>query len=156
METCSALLVLCAGNSLVTGEFPTQRPVTLSFDVSCDLQLNKRFNKQSRRWWFETLPRSLWRPCNDLILLAQYYCRDTVHIWELFCILPEQYNCGCNFISLLNKTVFQEYKFWIWSVSKTFHRKPNDVNSCKSRKLCELWHTNIWPIHWKMCLLFRC
>ena len=29
METVSALLALCAGNSSVTGEFPAQRPVTL-------------------------------------------------------------------------------------------------------------------------------
>ena len=33
METLSALLALCAGNSSVTGEFPTQRPVTGSFDA---------------------------------------------------------------------------------------------------------------------------
>ena len=33
METFSALLALYAGNSSVTGEFPTQRPVTRSFDV---------------------------------------------------------------------------------------------------------------------------
>ena len=33
METFSALLVICAENSPVPGEFPTQRPVTRSFDV---------------------------------------------------------------------------------------------------------------------------
>ena len=33
-KTFLAVLVLCAGNSPVTGEFPTQRPVTRSFDVS--------------------------------------------------------------------------------------------------------------------------
>ena len=33
METFSALLALCAGNSPVPGDFPTQRPVTRSFDV---------------------------------------------------------------------------------------------------------------------------
>ena len=32
METFSALLAICAGNSPVTGEFPAQRPVTRSFD----------------------------------------------------------------------------------------------------------------------------
>ena len=32
-ETFSALLALCAGNSPVTGEFPSQRPVARSFDV---------------------------------------------------------------------------------------------------------------------------
>ena len=44
METFSALLALCAGNSPVTGEFPTQRPVTRNFDVLFDLRLNKRLN----------------------------------------------------------------------------------------------------------------
>ena len=39
METFSALMAICVGNSLVTGEFPTQRPVTLSFDVFFDLRL---------------------------------------------------------------------------------------------------------------------
>ena len=44
METFSALLAICAGNSPVTGEFPAQRPVTRSCDVFSDLRLNKRFN----------------------------------------------------------------------------------------------------------------
>ena len=46
METFSALLAICARNSPVTGEFPTQRPVTRSFDVLFDLRLNKRLSKQ--------------------------------------------------------------------------------------------------------------
>ena len=33
METISAILAFCAGNSPVTSEFPSQRPVTRSFDV---------------------------------------------------------------------------------------------------------------------------
>ena len=41
METFSALLVICAGTSPVTGEFPAQRPVTRSFDVFFDLCLDK-------------------------------------------------------------------------------------------------------------------
>ena len=44
-----------------TGEFPSQRPVTRRFDVSFDLGLNERMSKQSRRRWFETQSRSLWR-----------------------------------------------------------------------------------------------
>ena len=47
------------------GEFPTQRPVTRSFDVFFDLRLNKRLSKQSRGWWLETLSCSLWRQSND-------------------------------------------------------------------------------------------
>ena len=46
---------ICAGNSPVPGEFPTQRPVMRSFDVYFDLRPNKRLNKQSLDWWFETL-----------------------------------------------------------------------------------------------------
>ena len=45
METFSALLAICAGNSPVTGEFPAQRPVMQSFDVFFDLHLNKRLSK---------------------------------------------------------------------------------------------------------------
>ena len=41
METVSTLLALCTGNSTVTGEFPSQKPVTRSFDVFFDLRLNK-------------------------------------------------------------------------------------------------------------------
>ena len=64
METFSALLAICAGNSPVPGEFPAQRPVTRSFDVFFDLRLNKRLSKQSWGWWFETLSHPLWRHRN--------------------------------------------------------------------------------------------
>ena len=47
------------------GEFPTQRPVTLSFDVFFGLRLNKRLSKQPLGWWFETPSWSLWRQCYD-------------------------------------------------------------------------------------------
>ena len=46
METFSALLAICAGNSPVPGEFLAQRPVTRSFDIFFDLRLNKRFSNQ--------------------------------------------------------------------------------------------------------------
>ena len=55
-----------AGNSPVTGEFPSHRPVTRSFDVFFDLRLSKRLSKQSRRWLFEMPSRSLWHHCNVL------------------------------------------------------------------------------------------
>ena len=58
---------LC-GEVAVTSEFPTQRPVTRSFDVFFDLHLNKRLSKQSGVWWFETPLRSLWRNCNDYVM----------------------------------------------------------------------------------------
>ena len=71
METFSALLVICAGNSPVPGEFPTQRPVTQSFDVFFDLRLNKWLSKHWRGWWFETPSRPLWRHCNAIYTYGQ-------------------------------------------------------------------------------------
>ena len=48
METFSASLFICAGNSLA---------------IFIDLPLKKRLSKQSRHWWFETPSHSLWRHC---------------------------------------------------------------------------------------------
>ena len=52
MDTFSALLAICAGNSPVPGEFPTQRPVTRSFDVFFDLRSNKKI--QLKHIWNHT------------------------------------------------------------------------------------------------------
>ena len=76
METFSALLAICAGNSPVPGEFPTQRPVTRSFHVYFDLRPDKRLSKHSWGWWFETLSHSLWRHRNDNPI---YWMKDN---WE--------------------------------------------------------------------------
>ena len=74
METFSALLAICVGNSPVPGEFPAQRPVTRSFDVFFDLRLNNPLSKQWWGWWFETSSRSLWRHCNvTKELIARWY-----------------------------------------------------------------------------------
>ena len=69
LETFSALLAICAGNSPATGEFPAQRPVTRSFNVFFDLCLNKRLNTHSWGWWVETPMRSLWRHSNVIACL---------------------------------------------------------------------------------------
>ena len=58
METFSALLAICEGNSPVPGEFPAQRPVTRGFDNFFDLRLNKRLSKQ-------------YRAHNDVIVMTQ-------------------------------------------------------------------------------------
>ena len=58
MDTFSALLSLCVGNSPVTGRG------ALMFSLI--RALNKRLSKQSWGCWFETPSRSLWRHCNAL------------------------------------------------------------------------------------------
>ena len=68
METFSALLVIYAENSPVSGEFPAQRPVTRGIDVFFDLRLNKQLSKQSWGWWFEMPSCPLWCQYNvDII-----------------------------------------------------------------------------------------
>ena len=76
MRAFSALLAICAGNSPVTGEFPSQRPVTRTFDVFFDLHLYKQMSKHSWRWWLETPSGSLWRHCNayDYWYNTSYFC----------------------------------------------------------------------------------
>ena len=84
METFSALLVLCAGNSPVTGEFPAQRPVSRSFNVFFDLRLNKPLSKQSWGWWFDAPSLSLWRHSN-VIQLPLMYSRILLSIGATRC-----------------------------------------------------------------------
>ena len=69
METFSALLAICVGNSPVPGEFPAQRPVTRSFGVFFDLHPNKLLSKQLWGWWFEMPSCPLWRHRNALSLV---------------------------------------------------------------------------------------
>ena len=80
METFSALLALCEGNSPVTGEFASRRPVTRSFDVFFDLRLNKRLSRQPRRRWFETPSHSLWRHCNSVKRALSRYSIDLTEL----------------------------------------------------------------------------
>ena len=79
------------------GEFPSQRPVTRSFDVFFDLRLNKRLSKQSWGWWFETPAWSLWRHRNVLApfvinahcyVLLSFSMISSVLKWRLFLSLP--------------------------------------------------------------------
>ena len=78
-----ASLAPWAGNSPVTGEFPSPRPMTRGFDVFFDLHLNKRLGKQSWGWWFETPPCTLWRHCNviqiNIARVFWYLMRGSLH-----------------------------------------------------------------------------
>ena len=92
METFSALLAICAGNSPVPGEFPAQRPVTRSFDAFFDVGLNKRLSKQwwgcfdvffdvglNKRGWVnngEAGDLRRYRTHNDVIVMLPYWASD--------------------------------------------------------------------------------
>ena len=65
------------------GEFNGHRWISLtwSFEVSFDLRLNKRLDKQSWGWWFETPSGSLWRYCNGVKPNKLVNFKDTFEIW---------------------------------------------------------------------------
>ena len=116
METFSALQALCAGNLPVTGELPSQRPMTWSFDVFCNLRLNKRLSKQSWCWWFETLSRSLWRHCNakvtsrlqDSLLYKSHDFYSSFHEHSRMCYFSTGYKI-CRVKFRLNMVEFCRY-----------------------------------------------
>ena len=119
METFSVLLTICAGNSPVPDEFPTQRPVTRSFDVFFDLRPNKRLSKQSWGWWFDTPSRPLWRHRNGLLTSPIYHV-TVIRKWLIFRMAPfwgqksfTSYKKNHGLVSVSNKTSY--HKIW-WSL----------------------------------------
>ena len=123
METFSALLAICAGNSPVTGEFTAQRPVTRSLDIFFDLRLNKRLSKQQWGWWFQTLSRPLWRHCNGM-LYQVHHCQEFLQTSNFHTIWS-----GRNYIAL--------HLMWSWQtlrpnmcVSRIKVAKMNDIRIC--------------------------
>ena len=92
METLSALLAICAGNLPVPCEFPTQRPVTRSFDVFFDLHPNKRLSKQWWGWWFEMPSCPLWRHRNDLTRTSHDIARTVCLFLVIYCVCSGRMN----------------------------------------------------------------
>ena len=68
MDAFPVLLVLCEGKPPAIGGFPSQWPMTWSFDVFFDLCLHKRLSKQLRHRWFKTLPVH-----NDVTVMIYIY-----------------------------------------------------------------------------------
>ena len=88
METFSALLAICAGNSPrspVNSPHKGQWRGALIFSLIC--ALNKRLSKQSWAWWFETPSCSLWRHCNG----PSRYLHPPLH-GILICVLANTYH----------------------------------------------------------------
>ena len=111
METFSVLLAICAGNSPVPGEFPTQRPVTRSFDVFFDRRPNKRLSKQSWGWCFETLSRSLWRHRNVTMFCSSKIDVLIMAIWLFFRIFQKHFPSLLNRRNLCDNQVYINYQW---------------------------------------------
>ena len=90
METFSAILALCAGNSPVTGEFPSQRPVTQSSDIFFGL-----LYAETNGWINNRDAGGLRRHCahydatimlkfHDMFFEISYYCKTRQSFRILF------------------------------------------------------------------------
>ena len=82
METFSTWLAICAGNSPVNGEFPTQRPVTRTFDVFFHLRLinswvNNREAGDLRRYRAHYDVTEMWNRMEQQLITANEYATST-------------------------------------------------------------------------------
>ena len=68
---------------LLCGEFPSQKPVTRSFDIYFDLHLNQQISKQWISWWFDSPSRSLWRDCNVFHMMHIIICVTKSYMQEI-------------------------------------------------------------------------
>ena len=108
METFSALLARCEGNSPVTFEYPSQRPVTPSFDIFFNLRLNKH------------------RDTGDLILHRAHY--DVIGMTFQLCLIVKVVTLSHDsdidiaqksskyFNTSINLFAIQNYETWYSSV----------------------------------------
>ena len=139
-----------------TGEFPSQKPMTRSFDVSFNMCFSKRLSKQSRRRWFQTSSRLLWRHCNDTFDWTPEWWHTGIYYWfDNSVQSPQRYifalsdiydyiNLDSFFTS--GVVVFQtdcEYPHLVWS--RVLRRALWDP----------LWERGVgsmWPRHWSQVL----
>ena len=109
METFFALQALCAGNSPVTGECPSQRPEMRNVDVFLDLCLNKRLSKQSWGWRFEKPSRWLWRHRNDLYSAAHWCWIITILVSRLITIMGKALTKGQQYVKRFHVAVLTHW-----------------------------------------------
>ena len=80
MEAFSALLALCAGNSPVTGEFPSQKGQLCGLRCFFDVGPHKLLNRQSNDRWFETT----WRSCDVIVMYYLFPFRQSPYaFWNV-------------------------------------------------------------------------
>ena len=85
IETFSALLAICAGNSPVTGEFPAQRQVTRSFDVflwSSPEPTDEQTMETQVIWDATALIKNVIVMVDDSVSRI-YVSRDRVGLWSI-------------------------------------------------------------------------
>ena len=149
MGTFSALLALCAGNSLspVNSPHKGQWHGALMFSLICDWTNGK--SKQSRRRWFETRSCSLWRHCNahfqrDENLILSYFI-----FWssEQILRMPWQHRSHVSYTSYAKIIVIG------WHKSAPAKFKSEQIELLKKFKF--LWNTRLGNGSWPEYIKFK-
>ena len=153
METISSLLAICVGNLPVTGGFPSQRPVTWSFDVFFDLRPNNDWsNKRNasdlsrhRAHYDVTVMTLIVRRAGLLWSQQDFEWRWSVPLFKcltvlefsfiLFdlCFLITFFNFIMNYVPLVTFWIFTYHKIWILSMM-----------------FCFIW--SFWIVYFLACL----
>ena len=120
------------------GEFLTQRPVRRSYVVFFDPRLNKRSGKQSRRRWFKTTSRPLWRHCN--IFFVKRPRMSPVQ----FVTLYKTCNVNLNPVPVSLKSTFV---FWICNVITDKSALVQQMAWC--RQATTINWTNVGEASWR-------
>ena len=135
------------------GKFPTQRPVTRSFDVFFDLRSNNRLSKQWRGWWFETQSCPWWRHRNDLWKLRVpfvvfphvlslshmfYHCPTCFIIVDL---TTKSHRRGTVIIEIAN------YNFYMKGIKTIYlHVYQDDIFACVCYSKSQPEHEILWLV----------
>ena len=143
METFSAFLALCEGNSPVSGEFPAQSPVTRSFDVFFHLCLNKQLSKQSWGWWFEAPSHPLWRHSNDTM---DYSVKESIHNIKLHHFQNDHDEIRINvcFKHITNHNITMTLHEH-WSVISFFVQNKENISAPHFWSFVKEIHRSHWP-----------
>ena len=147
----------------LTSGFPSQRPVTRSFDVFFYLCLNKRLSKQWWGWWFETLSRPLWRRRNGIVKffhILPLMCQSRIYADPYFVIsMPTEPSVGILLTTELDM-ISSNLRCLSWLLIQLIRRRclktaveiPQNIAAPQMLKLPEFHRdnlkemTSIWPI----------
>ena len=124
MKPLFALLALCAGNSPVPGEFPSQRPVTRNFDVFFDLRLtNGWVNNRNAR---DLIRHCVHCPaCRTSLIATRFWvvmicpiikCLTVLEFsFILFdlCLFITIFNFILNYVPIVTFWILAYHKIWI-------------------------------------------
>ena len=113
----------------MTGEFPSQRPVTRRFDVLFDLCLNRRLSKQSWSWW-SCWTTGSWRSCLSLEVVSSIPAGSTI-IYRFL--------CGFICVSLCQSIKIKPTNMYIApGRSSKFTHTGVEIDTCAFQTGCQL------------------